>query len=111
MEIEGAWRPAGFILASVKLRSSVYQESVSGEISAIHVAPDATGRGVGTALVGEALDWMRKRGITEAETTIPTADPAVCGFWRAMGFQGSSVTYRLAVAPAPVTDPAPVSQS
>jgi GNAT superfamily N-acetyltransferase len=107
MEIEGSWRPAGFLLASVKLRSSAYQESVSGEITAIHVAPDASCRGAGTALVGEALGWMRKRGIAQAEAAIPAADRGTCAFWQALGFRENTISYRIAVEPAPVTEPAP----
>jgi GNAT superfamily N-acetyltransferase len=107
MEIEGSWRPAGFLLAAVKLRSSAYRESVSGEIVALHVAPDATGRGAGTALVGEAFAWMRLRGIAEAETTIPVSDAASAAFWRSVGFRESSTTFRASPGPSPVSEPAP----
>jgi GNAT superfamily N-acetyltransferase len=105
IEIDGASRPAGFLLASVKLRSSAYRESVVGEIAAIHVAADAVGRGVGTALLGQALEWMRKRGIAHAETTAPVPDSATGAFLRAMGFRESASTFRAALGPAPADAP------
>jgi len=93
MELDGAWRVVGFIHAAVKLRSSVYKESVVGEIPAICVAADAVGRGVGSALVAAAMDWFRHRGIARVETVAAHQNGPARGFWRAAGFRDSAVVY------------------
>jgi ribosomal protein S18 acetylase RimI-like enzyme len=90
MEIGGAWRVAGFLHAAVKLRSSLYRESVVGEIPAVCVAPDACGRGVGSALVVAAMEWFRTRGITHVETVVAQGNASGLAFWRASGFKDSA---------------------
>src|SRR6185295_426302 len=90
MEIDGAWRIAGFLHAAVKLKNSVYRESVAGEISAVCVAPDACGRGVGSALIAAAMDWFRKRDIAHVEALVAAGNGSARAFLEAGGFRESA---------------------
>jgi ribosomal protein S18 acetylase RimI-like enzyme len=100
MEVRGEWRIAGFLQAGVKLRSSVFQESVVGEIPAICVAPDSVGRGVGSALVAAAMDWFRNRGLAHVETSVAAANTPARAFFRSSGFQESASILWAEVPPA-----------
>lgn len=86
----GRWQLVGFIHATVRLRNSAFEHSVVGEISAISVAPDATGRGVGAALVAAAMDWLSRRGITRVEATAPASNIAARAFLQNQGFRDSA---------------------
>src|SRR5262245_31524910 len=98
---KGAARMAGFLHATVKLRSPVFRESVVGEISAIFVASDSSGKGVATALLGAAMDWFRQRGITTVETTVAPPQSPTREFFLAAGFRESAAVLVAGVPPAP----------
>ena len=100
MEVGGAWRIAGFLHAAVKLRSSVFAQSVVGEIAAIRVAPDCLGRGVGSALVTAAMDWFHRRGLTHVEAPVAAANIPARAFFRASGFRESSALLWAEVPPS-----------
>jgi ribosomal protein S18 acetylase RimI-like enzyme len=100
MQVGGEWRIAGFLQAAVKLRSSLYQESVVGEIPAICVAPDSVGRGVGSALVAAAMDWFRNRGLTQVETSVAAVNMPARAFFRASGFEERAAVLWAEVPPA-----------
>ena len=100
MEVGGAWRIAGFLHAVVKLRSSVFRESVVGEIPAICVAADSAGRGVGSALVAAAMDWFQKRGLTHAEAPVAASNTPARAFFRSSGFRESASILWAEVPPA-----------
>jgi GNAT superfamily N-acetyltransferase len=93
MEIDGSARMAGFLHATVKLRNPVFRQSVVGEIAAIFVPTDASGQGVGTALVTAAMDWFRRRGIENIETLIAATDSRGRAFYEAAGFHQSALVF------------------
>jgi GNAT superfamily N-acetyltransferase len=90
MEVDGHPRMAGFLHAAVKLRSPVFRESVVGEIPAIFVAADCTGKGAATALLGAAMDWFRQRGITTVETAVAPPGSPARDFFIGAGFRESA---------------------
>lgn len=104
-EIGGGWKVAGFLHARVVLRSSVYRESVVGEIAEVHVASDARGRGAGTALAGAALDWFRKRGIASVLATIDAGNAGARSFFESLGLRESAAVLWAEVPPGAL-DPA-----
>ena len=101
METRQGWKVVGFLHAGVKLRSSLYLESVVGEIRAISVTQDVCGRGIGAALLAAAMDWFRKRGLTHVEVETAAGNLHARGFLRASGFRESASVLWAPVEPAP----------
>ncbi len=59
----------GFILANTAKRESKWYRSDKGYISLVMVPPEFRRKGFGKALVEEALNFLKKEGKTEIETT------------------------------------------
>lgn len=78
-------RPIGFIICCVLPNSPVYRVRWIGYINDICVARAARGSGVGTALVEDAVGWMRDRGAESIEVYVAKANREATGFWRSMG--------------------------
>ncbi len=100
VEEAGALRPAGFLHATVKTRSPIYRDSVVGEIAAVHVEKEFSGRQVEFALIRAALDWFAKRGIGQVEATLPSALDAAREPFLATGFRESASVLRAEIVPA-----------
>ncbi len=101
MEVEGKMRVVGYLHGSVKLRNSVYRESVVGEVPSICVAREFQGRGIGSGLVAAATEWFAKRGITRVETLAAAANTPARAFWRGRGFRDSAAVMWAEIPPAP----------
>lgn len=73
----------------------VDQEHVA-HIGAMWVDPNARGRGIGRALLDEALDFARERHAAMAELWAPAASKAAIALYEAVGFSrtGKSSTLR-----------------
>ncbi len=93
-EAEDGSRIAGFLHARVMLRSSVYRESVVGEIAVLAVSPGQEMGDIEPALLEAAMEWFRKRGIRQVEMAIPEGDHSSRDFLMDRGFHESSITYR-----------------
>ncbi|MEU4618544.1 GNAT family N-acetyltransferase [Actinoplanes sp. NPDC023801] len=77
-----AGEPAGTVSAFRQPRSA---DAGFGQV-AVQVHPDHRGRGIGTALLAEATDYLRAVGVTRADTW---AVPESLGFARRNGFEPS----------------------
>jgi ribosomal protein S18 acetylase RimI-like enzyme len=78
-EIDG--RPAGFVcMLAPDGDGSVY-------IDNLHAAPDAKGRGVGTALLAEAAAWARARGARGMHLRVIEDNRDAIGFYEARGWR------------------------
>ncbi len=77
---------AGLCIARVRRAPELAVEPCRGEVEDLFVRPDTRRRGVGRALVGAALDWMRGRGVERVEARVATGNPVGQAFWRALGF-------------------------
>jgi ribosomal protein S18 acetylase RimI-like enzyme len=62
------------------------QETMRAEITDLGVRGDARRRGIATALLETALDWVRASGATRIEVQVAHANAVGQAFWRARGF-------------------------
>ncbi len=65
-------------------------EAGRAEITELFVAPAARRAGIGRALVGAALDWIRAASIARVEVRVASRNAEGQAFWRALGW-GDSV--------------------
>ena len=94
--VEEGFRPDWSLLASVPdIGDAGFVTAAAGWIDQIGVVPAARGRGIGAALIGEALTRMRADGETDAWLAVNVDNPAAALF-RRLGFadQGRRARYR-----------------
>lgn len=72
--------------------------SEAGEIYVIGVAPEASGRGLGRALMAAGLNRLRERGCTAAELYVEADNTAAVALYRSLGFGDASVHVQYARA-------------
>jgi ribosomal protein S18 acetylase RimI-like enzyme len=75
-----------------------------GYLQRLAVHPDAQGRGVGTALVGDSLDWCRRRGATAVLVNTQETNRRALSLYEQLGFRPEPTG--LAVLQRPL-DPGP----
>jgi mycothiol synthase len=63
----------------------------AGEIYALGVSPDATGRGIGRALLVAGLGRLRQRGCSAATLYVEEENRAAVSLYRSLGFQDFTV--------------------
>ena len=76
----------GLCVARVLHRPAIFAETERGEIEHLLVRESSRRRGIGRALAGAALAWMRERGIRRAEVQVIVENSGARAFWRALGF-------------------------
>ncbi|MEV7006166.1 GNAT family N-acetyltransferase [Streptosporangium sp. NPDC051022] len=92
-------RVAGFVTVTVRAH---FTGQLDGYIGELAVAPDATGRGAGRALVAAAEGWARDRGLENVVLETGAANRQALGFYRALGYVAEEVRLRRPVgAPGP----------
>jgi ribosomal protein S18 acetylase RimI-like enzyme len=82
---EGADLP-GLCIVRIDQAPPIMEEDERAEISDLGVRPDARRRGIGGALLREALAWVRSSGVTRVEVQVAKANREGQAFWRAQGF-------------------------
>ena len=87
----------GFTIACVLPNAPMYRTRWIGYINDICVTASARGRGIGRALVRDALDWMKNRGAESFEVYVARSNAAASRFWRAVG--GTDYLERLSLDP------------
>jgi ribosomal protein S18 acetylase RimI-like enzyme len=84
--VEDGFRPDWSVLVSVPTLGDVgFITAAEGWIDQVGVVPEARGRGIGAALIGEALGRMRADGATEAWLNVNVDNPA-SALYRRLGF-------------------------
>ena len=76
----------GLCIVRVDRAPPILQETERAEITDVGVRPEARRQGVARALVEEALDWIRDRGVERVELQVASGNVEGQAFWRAMGF-------------------------
>lgn len=80
---EGA--AVGFV--HVTTSSDYYTDQATAHIADVVVAPDAAGRGIGSALISHAEGWARDRGFAMLTLNVFTANDRARNLYRKLGFQ------------------------
>jgi GNAT superfamily N-acetyltransferase len=82
---EGDGTPLGFI--HLATAHDYYTDSVTAHVADIVVAPEASGQGVGRALLEYAEQWGRDKGFAILTLNVFIANQDARGVYRTLGFQ------------------------
>ena len=82
----------GFLLGSVKERPGVFMERAYGHISDIYVDAAHRRKGVGKALVEEAVRWFGAKRLGRVRLQTDARNLLGLDFWRSLGFETTSHT-------------------
>ena len=77
---------SGLCIARVDRAPPIHLETCRGEITDLFVRASKRRRGVGRALLGAALAWVKQRGASRIEVRVAATNPEALAFWRASGF-------------------------
>jgi ribosomal protein S18 acetylase RimI-like enzyme len=93
---ESDGRPVGFADCGARRDEDVSPSPLAvGEVMAVYVRPDAWGRGIGLALMREALAGLRGGGFAEVVLWVIERNRQAIGFYQRLGFQpDGSVRHR-----------------
>jgi GNAT superfamily N-acetyltransferase len=80
-------------MCGVGRRVVIHRPAPLGRITALVVAKEAQGHGIGRMLVRAAEDWMRKEGCQLVEVTSNDRRAAAHAFYRHMGYERSSIRF------------------
>ena len=82
----------GFLVGAVQERPGVFMEREYGYISDVYVVATHGRRGVGKALVEEALRWFGSRRLSRVRLQTDAKNLLGLNFWRSLGFETTSHT-------------------
>jgi ribosomal protein S18 acetylase RimI-like enzyme len=77
---------SGLCIARIDQSPPIMQETERAEITDLGVREDARRQGIATALVDQALAWVRECGVGRVEVQVATGNREGQAFWRARGF-------------------------
>jgi GNAT superfamily N-acetyltransferase len=80
-------------MCGVGSRVVVHRPAPLGRITALVVAKEAQGEGIGRILVKAAEDWMRKKGCQLVEVTSNDRRAEAHAFYRHMGYERTSIRF------------------
>jgi ribosomal-protein-alanine N-acetyltransferase len=87
---------AGFVVAKI----ARIAEEVSAELESIAVAASARRQGVGRALCGQAIEWVRLMGAHSIELEVRSQNEAAISLYAGLGFAAEGIRSRYYRDPA-----------
>jgi ribosomal protein S18 acetylase RimI-like enzyme len=85
-------RAVGFLVASVNLRQGIFMEREYGHISDVYVQEPERRKGVGQALVAQALRWFEEKRVGRVRLQTDARNALGFEFWKKLGFQTTVFT-------------------
>lgn len=82
----------GFLVASIERRPGIFMERDYGHISDVYVQEPQRGKGVGKALVAEALRWFEAKRVGRVRLQTDARNTLGFEFWKKLGFQTTVFT-------------------
>jgi len=76
----------GMCIVKIDHSPPIMEETERAEITDLGVREDARRRGIGGALVDEALAWVAEAGVKRVEVQVATGNTEGQAFWRSRGF-------------------------
>lgn len=76
----------GLCIVRIDSAPPIMQEHERAEITDLGVREDVRRRGIASALVEAAFDWIRQSGVARVEVHVASANAEGQAFWRARGF-------------------------
>ena len=76
----------GMCIVKIDHSPPIMEETERAEITDLGVREDERRRGIGTALLDEALAWVAAAGVSRVEVQVATGNPEGQAFWRSRGF-------------------------
>jgi ribosomal protein S18 acetylase RimI-like enzyme len=76
----------GFCSVQIDRAPPIYREQERVEITDLGVREAARRRGIGSALVAAAYEWIAGRGVERVEVRVAARNTEGQAFWRALGF-------------------------
>jgi ribosomal protein S18 acetylase RimI-like enzyme len=76
----------GMCIARIDRSPPIMQEVERAEITDLGVRPELRRRGIASALLGAAFQWIRDHGVERVEVQVAKGNVEGQGFWRARGF-------------------------
>ena len=76
----------GLCIVRIDHAPPILEETERAEITDLGVEPALRRRGIARALVEEATDWVRSRGVERVEIQVASGNVEGQAFWRAMGY-------------------------
>jgi ribosomal protein S18 acetylase RimI-like enzyme len=77
---------AGFCSVRIDRAPPIYREQERAEITDLGVREAARRRGIGSALVAAAYEWIAGQGVGRVEVRVAARNSEGQAFWRALGF-------------------------
>ncbi len=85
-------RPVGFLMAGIEQRPPILMERDYGHISDVYVQEPERGKGVGKALVAEALAWFQEKRVGRVRLQTDARNTLGFEFWKKLGFHTTVFT-------------------
>lgn len=82
----------GFLVASVERRPGVFMEREYGHVSDVYVQEPQRRKGVGKALVTEALRWFETKRVGRVRLQTDARNTLGYEFWKKLGFETTVFT-------------------
>lgn len=83
----------GYLLAEIEEREPFLQKV--GYIAETYINPNFRGKGVGSALFKEAINWFDKKKIKWKTVSTHSLDDEAISFWERKGFKEFNKTFKL----------------